>query len=1076
MFFLSLFLSFNLYLKGQDYNSIIKADSDSLILLLEDCETDTCRFRILYNYYWKYADKNHDRVKEIGEKAYSIIKYSDNIRLLTDGYDIKGGILEKQKQFDSAYIYFRRALNLSLKIKYRSRSQWSMYHLGLNLRNMGYADSSLYYFKELQKQGSFNIESPSAPDVLKQIAFLFFEDYHLQDSAELYLNKILELSMGDPEKESEAYLTLMSFYYKTNQIRRLFETIDAALVHAEEENYDKVIINIYDLIGDMFLVQKKNYETALLYYKKVLEICRSKYTDWEATILNDIGDLYLQMGNDSMAYVSVKEGFEVAKSINYKHQLSESYRNLGKIYRYRGDIARAIENFQLCYDTGCDICSKVVFHKALIDIGDSYVLLNNREKASEYYYESLALAQHFNAKKEEAISDLRLGNYYSLNNKEKARLFYESSAEKAKESDDLGIIKDIADTLSRFYLSSLDYKKAFEYLNLSSITNDSIIEREKEANLSEWELKFEIDKINKDNLLNEQLAEAEIKRQKTYRNFSLLIAILFIILGSVVYRSFRRKKKDNLLLEKMTVDLNEANEMKLRFFANVSHELRTPLTLIKAPLDILLKQPDNHQQKDYLELINKSSRKLTNLINQLLYLRKVDEGAVTLQPVRGNISACINDIVSLFKQVAENNSVELSFRSSNDIIIPFDPEKIETIITNLLTNAFKHTHEDGKVIVSIEKESADTIKIIVQDTGKGIKNADIDRIFNRFYSVQEDLGNNSGIGSSGIGLSLVKELVTIHKGNISVESKEGSGTKFTITIPAGKNPYPGITVVLPDKEPEEIESGKLLSCNVTMPQNFELDPDYKVLLVEDNSDLRNFLKSEISKYTKVIIAGNGDEGFKLAEAELPDIIITDVMMPVMDGIELCKLLKSNLNTSHIPVIILSAKASLDSQIKGINTGADDYIPKPFDLSLLLAKIHSVLKSREALRRHYRTQLSIIPSEITVTNADEGFLKKLIDIVEERIAEDDLSANLIAALMGMSRSVLYAKLKEITGQSVNEFTRSVKLKKASMALLQNNKSISEIAYMHGFNTPQYFTKCFKEEFGTSPKEYASRFNQ
>lgn len=1063
---------------GQRNNDPYKHDTDSLALLVKQCNIDTCRFRILHDYFWRFANYDVSRARIAGEWAFRVIKDSENLPRLADGYDIKGFLFEQSKKIDSAMIVFHKALDLSIRSGYTSRIRWCYYHLGLNHSAAGNYDSALYYYKILTQLHAPAISAPSDFEAFRQLGYLFNDHYNNPDSAERYFNQMLMVSTmaDDPQKMMESQIVLMNFYYKTNQTKKLLEAINRALVLAENNNHEKALINIYNMIGNMFLVNKKNYELALVYYKKVLDICRPGYKNWEATILNDIGDVYLKMGNDSLALNYVNAGYRVAQSINSKHQISESFRNLGKIYRSKGRLQEAIRYFEACYHTGCDKCSKVVFHQALIDIADSYMELENYPKATEYYNESLQLAREFDAPLELAVSNLKLGNYYSHVNPVNAGSFYKSAIQFARRSNHLQTIRYIADTLSSYYRKNADYRSAYRYQRLARAMEDSITLIENESNLADWQLKFEIEEIHKENRLNEQLASAEIKKQKIFRNGSLLIALLFITLGSVVYSGYRRKKKDNLRLEKMSADLHQADEMKLRFFANVSHEFRTPLTLIKAPLEYLLSNSYDPKQKEYLEIIHKNSNKLIRLINQLLNLRKIDEGSVHLQLMKGNIAAFIGEIVTMFEHVAEKNEVQLQFKSTVTRNILFDPEKIETIITNLLTNAFKHTPKNGSITVnvSVDKALPEYIRITIQDTGKGIKKDDINQIFNRFYSVSEELNDYSGMNSSGIGLGLVKELVTIHKGEITVVSTEGKGSCFIITLPAHKNAYNHAEVL--ELSPGQINA-KLYPDEGISGDHFSLDDtlkgEYSILVVEDNNDLRNFLKSEISKYAKVYAAVNGAEGLIMAESELPDMIITDVMMPEMNGIELCKHIKNNINTSHIPVIILSAKASVDSQIEGMKTGADDYIPKPFNLSLLLAKIHSVLKTREVLRQHYRMQPLIIPAEITVTNADETFISTLVKAVEERISEPDLSASLLTSVLGMSRSVLYAKLKEITGQSVNEFIRTVKLKKASQVLLQNNNTVSEVAYMFGFNTPQYFTKCFKEEFGTTPKEFASK---
>jgi len=328
----------------------------------------------------------------------------------------------------------------------------------------------------------------------------------------------------------------------------------------------------------------------------------------------------------------------------------------------------------------------------------------------------------------------------------------------------------------------------------------------------------------------------------------------------------------------------------------------------------------------------------------------------------------------------------------------------------------------------------------------------------------------------------------MHGGQILIESEYKKGSTFIVKIPlddsilkldhveiAKDNTLKNTNFVI-EKEALLYDLRNMdysILSDDTMPDRAQ---NQVILIVEDNKTLRKQIHDELADRYIVREAVNGAEGLEKAKKYMPDLIITDIMMPEMDGVEMCRRIKTNINTSHIPILMLSAKASAEHQIEGLNTGADDYISKPFNLDLLLAKINSILKTREGLRKRYRNQLSIIPEEITVTNADENILKRLLEIIEENLSNPDLSANTFVTQIGMSRSVLYAKLKELTGQSVNEFVRTVKLKKASQVMVQNQKNISEVAYMFGFNTPQYFTKCFKEEFGIPPKDFIARHTE
>lgn len=1036
---------------------------DSLSLLFNNCITDTCRFKILYDYYWTFADYDHGRVREAGEQAFSIIKNSDNLKLLADGLDIKGVILEKDKEYDSAYLYFLSALDISSSINYESRTRWSLYHLGLIQKIRGNADSSLYYLRETQKHGFPDNESPSQADILKQIAFVFYDLYMSRDSAESYLNQALISSResGDNAKKAEAYISLMTFYYKTNQVRKLLETINLALVHAEENNFEKVIINIYDMIGDMFLVQKRNYETAMDYYKKVLEICRPEYKQWEATILNDIGDLYLQMGNDSLALVYINEGHGIARELNYKHQLSESYRNLGKVYKYQGRLQDAIDSYQLCYDTGCDKCSKVVFHNALIDIGDAYMTLNDYDKAFEYYNESLALAEQFNAVKEAAISNLRLGNYFSRNSPVNARLFYETSARLAEQSNDLRVVKDIADTLSFFYRENRDYKKAFEYQLLARTAEDSLINEENEASLSDWELKSEIEKINRENLLQEQLAAAEISRQKAYRNVAFLITLLLIIPGSVIYLGYRRKKKDNLLLEKMSEELHHSDEAKLRFFASVSHELRTPLTLILNPAKNLLESvPVKGEQKRQLEYIYNNAIRLRDLTDQIMDLQKLDAGKLVLNPEEADIIGYCVGIASSFESLCfkKNNSL-LIHSNCSSAITKFDKDKIGKILSNLLSNAFKFCFEGSSI--ELHMDLRDNIFMMsVCDHGIGIPAGELDKAFKQYYRAS----TNNQIEGSGIGLSYVKELTAFMNGKAEIESAVQKGTKVNISLPV--NIY---TII--DDSPYELiipKGKKFRSLEYVFPEDTD-ESKNMILIVEDNDELRTFIGDLLKRQYNLVMAVNGRNGAEMAFKHMPDLIISDVMMPDINGFEMCSVLKKDERTSHIPVILLTAKDGVQSNIEGYLTGADDYIIKPFDNELLRLKIRNVVATAEASRKQFDIKTILNVDSFKFSQTDKEFMRKCMSVIERHIDDSSFSVEVLAVEMSFSSRNFYRKIKALTNQTPADLIRVYRLHYAKKLLQNTGMKVFEIAMAVGYEDVNRFRQAFKKHFGFPPSE-------
>ncbi len=1057
-----------LLLKGAaqklESRSITRSDLDSIDLLVDQCITDTCRFRVLQSYFWLYASYDMNRVRSIGEQAYGEVRNSKNPQIRADGFDIKGFLYEKEEKYDSAAFFFHKALYLARKTGYDRRIRWSYYHLGLIYGAAGNPDSAVYYFKTLNRQYPSDISSsPSDYDVYRQLAYLFDDTYEMPDSAEKYFQQMLFLSResSDAQREIESQINLMNLYYKTNQIKNLLETINTTLVLAEKNSHEKALINIYNMIGDMFLVNKKNYELALVYYNKVLEICRPKYKQWEATILNDIGDLYMRMGNDTLALRYVNEGLRVAKTMNLKHQISESYRNLGVIYKSQGRLPEAIHHFQICYNTGCDKCSKVVFHQALIDIADSYMALQNPDKAFDYYNQSLDLAMEFKANKELAVSSLRLGNYYSLLDNGKSKAYYLSAIQYARQSNDLKTIKIISDTLSSYFRKQNNFKAAYEYQMLARTMEDSIIQIDNQASLADWELKFEIEKINKENQTNERLAAAEIKRQKAFRNGTLLIALLLVVLGLVVYSGYRRKKKDNSLLEKMSDELHQADEMKLRFFSNISHEFRTPLTLILNPAKSLLETGTvEGESKKQLEYIYNNALKLRDLTNQIMDLQKLDAGKLTLKPEEADIIEYCVGVASSFESLCykKNNSVAIC-SNHRSVIASFDKDKVGKILSNLLSNAFKFCYE-ASVIEMLMEISNHNFTLSIKDKGLGIPSDEIDKAFKQYYQAS----TNNQTEGTGIGLAYVKELAEFMKGKANIKSTVQQGTLVTVTIPLA-------TCVIADAAELEhrIPKTGLDEIKPFIIADEQNEDRNTVLIAEDNDELRNFIGDLLKADYNLILAANGREGAKAAFKYLPDIIVSDVMMPDMNGFDMCSLLKKDERTSHIPVILLTAKDGSQSSLEGYQTGADDYIIKPFDNELLKLKIRNIIATGEASRRQFDLKSMLSVDSYKFGNTDKGFMKKCLAIIEKHIDNSDFSVELLAEEMSFSNRNFYRKIKALTNQTPAELVRIYRLHYAKRLLQNTDMKVFEIAMAIGYEDVNRFRQAYKKLFGFPPSE-------
>jgi signal transduction histidine kinase/DNA-binding response OmpR family regulator/streptogramin lyase len=548
-------------------------------------------------------------------------------------------------------------------------------------------------------------------------------------------------------------------------------------------------------------------------------------------------------------------------------------------------------------------------------------------------------------------------------------------------------------------------------------------------------------------------------------------------------------KEQNIALENqkeeiqsMAQKLHQADEMKLRFFTNISHEFRTPLTLILGPTQNLLEREsfsDTQKVKESLTLIYKNEKRLYRLINQLLEIRRIETGSLKLKVREEDIVPFLLSISELFEGMAKNNNVNLSFISESETLkFHFDSDKIEKILFNLLSNAFNHTPGGGAITVFLEHtelEKHSWIKISVSDTGTGISQKHLPHIFDRFYQISTK--SETGQISSGIGLSLCKDLIEKHKGKITAASEPGKGSTFTVLIPFFNDLYEKEEIA------EESDPGlplnysrSMLDFDVQREENSILKTQainnnpFTILIIEDNPDMQKYLADELSSDYHINVANNGVEGQRMVQTQMPDLIISDIMMPEMDGYELCKKVKSNELTSHIPVLLLTAKSSEENQIQGLEYGADEYITKPFNSNILKLRIRNILENRANLAKKFSSHLDIIPSNLKISEIDHGFLEKMIKIIEDRIDDSELSGDSLANELGVSKGNLYKKLKALTGLTVNIFIRNIRLKIAAKLLKKGNYSISDVAYAVGFNNPKYFSTCFSELFEMSPKEF------
>lgn len=554
----------------------------------------------------------------------------------------------------------------------------------------------------------------------------------------------------------------------------------------------------------------------------------------------------------------------------------------------------------------------------------------------------------------------------------------------------------------------------------------------------------------------------------------LSLALLAVAYGFLTARLNRLRLKDQLNLEKMEAErLKQLDKVRSDFFSNVTHEFRTPLTLILGHLEQVIAKVDDERTRRELRIVQRNAKQLGKLINQLLDIAKIEADRMDLNLRHGNIVSYLREIHTSFKSMAEAKKVALVFETSEEVIdMSFDPDKIDLIFYNLLSNAFKFT-ENGEVslrISRVDKDGSAFVKLSVQDTGIGIVEEQIPLVFDRFYQSESARWlKNKG---TGIGLALVKELVELHRGTIDLKSISGVGTEINILLPLAHDivgeragsPVPALDSIDPEMELD-------LSDPDVVPKlsDFELDAQNIILVVEDNDDIRRFVSLTLNSDYRVFEANNGSTGWEMAKELIPDLIITDIMMPGMDGYQLTKQVKKHEHTSHIPIVMLTARAGEDSRIEGLQVGADAYIPKPFSGKELQAQIQNLIAQRQMLKQKFSRNMLMRPNEVKEPSMEEKFLLKVRAVVEKHMADENFSVEQLADEVGLSRAQLHRKLIALTGVSASRYVRNFRLEHAMDLLKKNVGTVSEIAYRVGFASPAYFTKCFTEDFGMPPSQ-------
>jgi signal transduction histidine kinase/DNA-binding response OmpR family regulator len=877
------------------------------------------------------------------------------------------------------------------------------------------------------------------------------------------LEKELNLDQTDTSR-IRILLEITENLYLFNPAKATFYA-NQCMTLSEETGDKKGIADSYYFLG-VIDKNKGKYEVALDFFTKS-KLIYEEIGDKKglAHVSNGFGSLWFITMDYQKAFRYFEEANNYFTSLNDSLNMASTCLNMGNALDCQGQPELALKYFYQVVEIFGKIGDKRRLASAFLTFGEYYESVGELNIAENYYRKSLGLSKQILAIPRIADSYYYLGRYYyKIDQYQLALHYFDSAFNYARESESLENMMDDAGYLEELYKHTGDFPKALYYSELYNDIRDSINKNKLNQQLSEleWEKKLELEK---------QISDKESQKQKLMRNFILIGLVLMILLAGFIYRSYRNKRKANQLLA-------EIDELKSRMFSNISHEFRTPLTLILGPLDEMIGEGESKRPSlKTLKMMQRNASRLLSLVNQMLDLSKMDAGKLKLELIENDVVQALRTIILSFSSLAEQKHIRFEyFVPDHPCITWFDPDKLEKIVNNLISNAFKFTPENGivKVNASLSFIENPVLNLSVEDTGKGIPPDHLEKIFNRFHQV-EGTSEIEQIGT-GIGLALVKELLELMHGKITVESTLSEGSNFRIYLPLGKSHLKENEFVLAETRDTKGKKREVFYEETVSISHEESDLYAEgkedlplVLVVDDHPDIRTHIRQKLEKF-RVLEAGDGAEGMEIATEHIPDLVVTDLMMPNMDGVEFCKKLKMDERTSHIPVIMLTAKASVENRIVGLETGADDYITKPFNMKELLTRINNLIDQRRKLRERFSREVTLQPKDIAITSADEKFLNRTIEIIEKNMGDGEFDVASLREEIGLSHMQMFRKIKALTDQAPGDFIRTIRLKRAARLMEKKFGNIAEITYEVGFNNLSYFAKCFKEMFGMSPLEY------
>lgn len=986
-------------------------------------------------------------------------------------YYKEGVSLHDSGEYLSAETLFLKAIELSESPGDNEIIAFSLHYLG-NIeswksnfsRSITYHKEAIALFEELS-----NSEYTAISNNRIASGFTSLAEY---DSTLVYFLKNIENKNAIDAKYTvfDSYRSIAVLYASLNNYKQAYTYLQEGIEYAEETGSKMSLAKLYLTAGLLFLNNDLNKDIALEYLLQsqslFAELNDSNYLNWAKL---SIGDAHFKAGNDTLAMQLYVEVSENVSQSNYSI-ISRVDHKIGMVYKSRNENDSALIFLQKSIDGMCLVCPEIQIHTTLIEAGRLYLDLDNSPKAFQYFDRARSISVESNSGLEIVISYEELANYYQTFYKNDSALYYFNNAyDLAK---DLGLLKRIktsAESISEIYYSSGEFQASADYLKISKQMIDSLAGIEKYKEIATLEMRFEIERREEEGKLATQLLKSEITKQKLIRNTSVAGAILFIIIGFVILLAYRSKRKDNRLLsiqkaeiQVISKQLQESDKRKLNFFTNISHEIRTPLTLIKSPLERILKTDENNHEIDsQIQIALKNTNKLKELLNQVLDLQKLDENLLGLDLSEFDLIDFCREIVSSFEGYSYQSQCKLIFESNiSEAIIKFDKIRLQSIINNLLSNAFKYNKQGGLVQFQLEVNNSQ-INLEIKDSGIGISNENLKRLGERYYQIENP---NASVEGTGIGLAYVKELVKLMDGSIEISSVETKGTSVAISLPCdliSTQTEQPVSMVIKPREQLFDDLEEQINVHVKgLPQ---------ILIIEDNFELRLFLRDLFAPFYQVICAKDGQEGKEMALKFLPDLILSDIMMPGIKGNELCKILKNDINTSHITIILFTAKSTPDSIVDGYDCGADDYIVKPFETEILLKKVKNIIATGENARKQF-SFTDIERTSTVYSEFDKKFLKDCMSVIKDNIDKTNFTVEVLAENLNVHRRTLLRKFNTLTGKSPIELIRHSRMSKAAELLRDEKYRVNEVALMVGYEDSSRFSQAFKQFHGVSPSSY------